>query len=90
MKTSIVIDILPQIPYLAKLCFSSYGPKSVGKSNCRTLENVISQERSEIMRFIFEMQINIKVSTSFLHFGFVQPGMPKVPKIEVCIFLHYL
>ena len=90
MKTSIVIDILPQIPYLAKLWFSSYGPKSVDQSNCRTLENVISQERSEILRFIFEMQINIKVSLSFLHFGFVLPGMRKVHKIEVCIFLHYL
>ena len=80
MKTSIVIDILPQIPYLPKLCFSSYGPKSVGQSNCRTLENVISQERSEILRFIFEMQINIKVSTSFYILGLCSQACPKYLK----------
>ena len=35
MKTNIVIDILPQIPY------------AISQSNCRNVLNVISQERSE-------------------------------------------
>ena len=35
MKTSIVIDITPPMPYLAK--FSVMGKNAVGQSNCRIL-----------------------------------------------------
>ena len=47
MKTNIVIDISPPIPYLVKFWVSSYGPKCC-------------QPMKWMMKFIFGIKINIK------------------------------
>ena len=61
MKTYIVIDISPPIPYLAKFLFSCYGPKCCQPMKLQdSLKCNISREKW-IMKFIFDIQINIEV-----------------------------
>ena len=61
MKTNIAINISPLFPYLAKFCFSSYGPiccwpiKLKDSSKC----NIWRKKRK--MKFIFDIRISIEV-----------------------------
>ena len=74
MKTDIVIDISPPIPYLEKFWFSSYGPKC--RSSCIILWNVISQERSESSKW--RHRTLLQAHTFILNLR----NMSKVPKIR--------
>ena len=61
METNIIVDHSPQIPYLAKFWFLSYGPKSCQPVKLQdSLKRHISRKKW-IMKFISGMQINIKV-----------------------------
>ena len=51
MKANIVVDILPPIPYLTKVWFSSYGPK------CR--QSIVT--KAWRMKLIYCVKINLKV-----------------------------
>ena len=69
MKPNITIDCSPFFPYLAKFCFSSYGPKCCWQIKFQDLQdslkcNISSKKR--IMKFMFGMQINTKVDTMTL------------------------
>ena len=61
MKTNIVVDISPPIPYLAKFWFSSYGPKccQLMKSQDSLSCNIL--RKNGMMNFIFGMQIKINI-----------------------------
>ena len=66
MKTNIVIDISPPIPYLTKYWFFSYGRKCSRPIKLQdSLKCNISGKKS-VMKFIFGMQINIKVFHKFI------------------------
>ena len=61
MKTKIVIDISPAIPYLAKFWFSSYGPKCCEPIKLQDSLKCNVSRKKRMIKFIFAMQINIKV-----------------------------
>ena len=61
MKTNIVIDISSPILYLAKFCFSSYGPKCCQPIKLQDSLKCNISRKKWMMKCIFCMQINIKV-----------------------------
>ena len=61
MRTNIVIDISPPIPYLAKSYFSSYGPKCCQPIKLQDSLKCNISRKKWMMKFIFGMQINIEV-----------------------------
>ena len=83
METNIVVDISPQISYLAKFWFSSYGSKCCQPIKLQDFLKFNISKKKWMMKFIFGLQINIEVFYRlYYHFGFVQLGMPKVPKMR--------
>ena len=83
METNIVVDISPQISYLAKFWFSSYGSKCCQPIKLQGFLKCNISKKKWMMKFIFGFQINIEVFYRlYYHFGFVQLGMPKVPKMR--------
>ena len=83
METNIVVDISPQISYLAKFWFSSYGSKCCQPIKLQGFLKCNISKKKWMMKFIFGLQINIEVFYRlYYHFGFVQLGMPKVPKMR--------
>ena len=83
METNIVVDISPQISYLAKFWFSSYGSKFCQPIKLQDFLKCNISKKKWMMKFIFGLQINIEVFYRlYYHFGFVQLGMPKVPKMR--------
>ena len=83
METNIVVDISPQISYLAKFWFSSYGSKCCQPIKLQDFLKCNISKKKWMMKFIFGLQINIEVFYRlYYHFGFVQLGMPKVPKMR--------
>ena len=83
METKIVVDISPQISYLAKFWFSSYGSKCCQPIKLQGFLKCNISKKKWMMKFIFGLQINIEVFYRlYYHFGFVQLGMPKVPKMR--------
>ena len=61
MKTNIVVDISPPIPYLAKFWFSSYGPKCYQPIKLQNSLKCNISRKKWMVKFVFGMQINIKV-----------------------------
>ena len=61
MQTNIVVDILPPIPYVPKFWFSSHGPKCCQPINLQDSLKCNISKTKWIMKYIFVMQINIKV-----------------------------
>ena len=61
MKTNITIDISLLFPYLAKFCFSSYGPKYCRYIKLQDSLKCNISSKKKIMKFIFGMQINTEV-----------------------------
>ena len=61
MKTNIVIDISPPIPYPTKLWVSVYGPKCCQPIILQDSLKCNISRKKWMMNFIFDMQINIKV-----------------------------
>ena len=61
MKTNIAIDVSPLFPYLAKFCFSSYGPKCCSPIKLQGSLKCNISRKKRIMKFIFGIQINIEV-----------------------------
>ena len=83
METNIVVDISPQISYLAKFWFSSYGSKCCQPIKLQGFLKCNISKKKWMMKFIFGLQINIEVFYRlYYHFGFVQLGMPKVTKMR--------
>ena len=83
MKSNTVIDILSPIPYLAKFCFSSYGPRYYWPIKLQDSLKFNISRRKWMMKFIFSTQINIKVFykliLSFLSVH--SQAFSKIPKI---------
>ena len=83
METNIVVDISPPIPFWQNSGSRVIGQNAVSQSNCRIFLNVISQEKSERWSLFLACRETLKSSTSWYYlFGFVQPGMHKVPQIK--------
>ena len=61
MKTNIVIDISPLIPYLVKFLFSSYGPKCCQSVKLQVSLKFNISRKKWMIKCIFSVQINIKV-----------------------------
>ena len=61
MKSNIVIVISSLFPYLAKFCFSSYGPKCCWPIKMQVSLKYNISRKKQIMKCIFGMQINIEV-----------------------------
>ena len=61
METNIVVDILPPIPDVPKFWFSSHGPKCCQPINLQDSLKCNISKTKWIMKYIFGMQINIKV-----------------------------
>ena len=61
MKNIIFIVISPQIPYLAKFWFLSYGPKCCWPIKLQDSLKCSISRKKWMMKFIFGMQINIEV-----------------------------
>ena len=61
MKTNIIIDISPPIPYLAKFWFSSYGPKCCQSIKLQDSMKFNISRKKRMMNCIFGMQITIEV-----------------------------
>ena len=61
MKTNIVIDISPPIPYPAKFWFLSYGPKCWWSIKLQDSWKCNISRKKWMMNFIFGMQIDIEV-----------------------------
>ena len=61
METDIVVDILPSIPYLVKFWCLSYGSKWCQPNKLQDSLKCNISRKKWIMKFIFGMQINIKV-----------------------------
>ena len=61
MKTNIVIDISPSIPYLAKFLFLSYGPKCCWPIKLQDSLKSNNSRKKWMMKFVFGMLINIEV-----------------------------
>ena len=61
MKTNIVVDISPPIPYLAKFSFSSYEPKCCQPIKLQDFLKCNISRKKWMMKFIFGMEINIEV-----------------------------
>ena len=66
MKTNIVIDISPLIPYLAKFWVLSYGPKWCQPIKLQDSLKYNISRKKWMMKFVFCMQINIKVLYRFI------------------------
>ena len=66
MKTNITIDISPLFPYLAKFYFSSYEPKYCWQIKLQDSLKCNISSKKQIMKFIFDMQINNEVDTIIL------------------------
>ena len=56
MKTSIIIDISPQITYLAKFWFSSYGLERCWPIELPDSLKYIISRKKWMMKFVFDMQ----------------------------------
>ena len=82
MKTYVVNDISPPVPYLIKFWVSSYWPKHCQPIKLHDSLKCNISWKKWMMNFIFGMQIKIEVH----HFGCVYPGMSKVPKMSLHIF----
>ena len=61
MKTSIVVDISPPVPYMAKFRFSSYGPNCCQPIKLQDSLKCNISKKKGMMKLIFDMQINIEV-----------------------------
>ena len=61
METNIVVDLSPPIPCLAKLWFSSYGPKCCQPIKLQDSLKCNISKKKWMTKFIFSMQINIEV-----------------------------
>ena len=61
METIIVVDISPSIPCLAKFWFSSCGPKCSHPIKLQDSLKCNISRKKWMMKFIFGMQINMKV-----------------------------
>ena len=61
MKINIVTDISPQIPYLAKFWFFSYGSKCCQPIKSQDSWKYNISRKKWMMKFIFGMQIKIEV-----------------------------
>ena len=61
MKTNIIIHILLPIPYVATFQFSSYVPKCCQPIKLRVSLKCNISRKKGMMKFIFGMQINMKV-----------------------------
>ena len=61
METNILVDISPQIPYLIKVLFLSYGPKYCQPIKLQDSLKYNISRKKWMMKFVFGMQINIKV-----------------------------
>ena len=82
MGTKTVVDISPPIPCLAELWF--LWAKMLSANQIAGFFKVISQERSEWWRlFLAWIETSNSSSSLHYHFGCVQPGMSKVPKIRI-------
>ena len=66
MKTNIVIDISPLIPYLAKFWVLSYGPKWCQPIKLQDSLKYNISRKKWMMKFVFCMQVNIKVLYRFI------------------------
>ena len=82
MKTYVVNDISPPVPYLVKFWVSSYWPKHCQPIKLHDSLKCNISWKKWMMNFIFGMQIKIEVH----HSGCVYPGMSKVPKMSLHIF----
>ena len=94
MKTSIVIDLSPQIriSYLAKFRFSSYGPKCSWPIKLQdSLKCNISRKKwkNEVYFWHVEKHRNF-LQSDFVILCVSSQTYPKNPKYEVCISLQYL
>ena len=61
MKTNIVIDISPPIPYVAKCWFSSYGPKCGWPIKLQVSVKCNISRKKGMMKRIYGMQKNLEV-----------------------------
>ena len=66
MDSNIVVDISPPIPYLAKFWFSSYGPKCCQPIKLQDSLKCNISRKKWMMKFVFCIQINIKVLYKFM------------------------
>ena len=94
MKTSVAIDLSPQIriSYLAKFWFSSYGPKCSWPIKLQdSLKCNISRKKwkNEVYFWHVEEHLNF-LQVDFIILCVSSQAYPKYPKYEVCISLQYL
>ena len=61
MKTNVIIDISPRIPYLVRFWFSSYGPNCCWSIKLQDSLKFSISWNKWMMKFIFSMQINMEV-----------------------------
>ena len=75
-KTNVVIDISSPVPYLAKLWFSSCGPKCCWPIKLQDSPKCNVSRKKGMMKLIFSMQINIKVFYELMLSFWVCVGSP--------------